>query len=573
MRLSNYLLPLTAVLTLQATAAPTSNENSTHLPVVDLGYQTKRKFFKELHRALWHNPDTDLYKFQNVRYGRSPTGDLRFRAPQSPLENRTVVQTGAGRRICPQGQPRWQAKTQMAIGKYSNPTVPFTLEGWVEAIENGMVPPGNINVNATEDCLLLDVHVPKKVLKAVGTKDEDEQIHGGGGVFGSKDGSGPTLFEPSGILAQAQSVFNQDFVFVTLNYRLGAFGWLNSAEVLADGDANAALLDQRFALRWVQDNIHLFGGSKDRVTIMGESGGGSSVLHHLIAAGAQRDRLGASCRSTNKLFQQAISQSPADVPVATGDPDELYKGFLSILEADDLDAARSMSSAAVIAANAAQVAAFPHTNYVHAPIVDFDTSFGPVIKSLHRGKFDKSVKVLAAHNIFEGGFFFDPNVKTDGDFHAWLKRSFPGLDGEQRGELADKIYPPVYDGSLGYVDLNTRQMKVWGESAIDCSFNAISQATKDKSYAYEFGVSPGFHIQDLSYTFGTPATAMRPSQKSLQLAIASFVLKGVPILEGGKDFPIFGDEGLLVNITAAGAAPSVPNNVNQTRCEWWTSVV
>ncbi|EXK79032.1 hypothetical protein FOQG_16325 [Fusarium oxysporum f. sp. raphani 54005] len=561
----NYMLLLTAVLTPQVTAAPTSNENSTYLPDVDLGY--------ELHRALWYNPDTDLYKFQNVRYGRSPTGDLRFRAPQSPLENRTVVQTGAGTRICPQGQPQWQAKTLMGIGKYSNPTVPFTLEGWVEAIENGMVPPGGINANATEDCLLLDVHVPKKVLKAAGTKNKEGVpvlvfIHGGGGVFGSKDGSGPTLFEPSGILAQAQSAFNQDFVFVTLNYRLGAFGWLNSAEVLADGDANAALLDQRFALQWVQDNIHLFGGSKDHVTIMGESGGGSSVLRHLIAAGAE-------CKSTKKLFQQAISQSPADVPLATSDPDELYDGFLSILKANNLDAARSMSSAAVIAANAAnaaQIAAFPHTNYVHAPIVDSDTSFGPVIKSLQEGKFDKSVKVMAAHNIFEGGFFFDPNVKTDGDFDEWLKRSLPGLDGEQRGELAEKVYPPVYDGSLGYVDMNTRQMRVWGESAIDCAFNAISQATKDKSYAYEFGVSPGFHIQDLSYTFGTPATAMRPSQRSLQLAIASFVLKGVPVLEGGKEFPIFGDEGLLVNITAAGAVPSVPNNLNQTRCKWWTSI-
>ncbi|KAF5618588.1 carboxylesterase family [Fusarium sp. NRRL 52700] len=560
MRVSTYLLLSTAILTLQATAAPTSHENSTYLPIVDLGYQTKTRLCKELHRALWHNPDTDLYKFQNI--------------PSSKPHCRPNWRWDAH---MPTRRPQWQAKTLMAIGKYSNPTVPFTLDGWVDAIEQGVVPPGDINSNATEDCLLLDVHVPKKVLNAVGTQNEKRVpvlvfIHGGGGVFGSKDGSGPTLFEPSGILAQARSTFNQEFVFVTINYRLGAFGWLNSAEVLADGDANAALLDQRLALQWVQDNIHLFGGSKHHVTIMGESGGGSSVLHHLIAAGASKDGLKGSCNPAKKLFQQAISQSPADVPVATGDPDELYKEFLSILEADNLDDARSMSSAAVIAANAAQVAAFPHTNYVHAPIVDHDTSFGPVIKSLREGKFDKSVKVMAAHNIFEGGFFFDPSVKTDQDFDEWLKRSFPGLDREQRGELAENIYPPVYDGSLGYVDLNTRQMSVWGESAIDCAFNAISQTTKDKSYAYEFGVSPGFHIQDLSYTFGTPAAAIRPSQKSLQLAIASFVLKGVPVLEGGKEFPIFGDEGLLVNITAAGAVTSVPSNVNQTRCEWWTSI-
>ncbi|EXM16910.1 hypothetical protein RAB80_003892 [Fusarium oxysporum f. sp. vasinfectum] len=132
------------------------------------------------------------------------------------------------------------------------------------------------------------------------------------------------------------------------------------------------------------------------------------------------------------------------------------------------------------------------------------------------------------------------------------------------------------------MDISTRQIRVWGESAIDYAFNAISQATKDKSYAYkstkrlaqdtsiaknEFGVSPGFHIQDHFYTFGTPATAMRPSQRSLQLVIASFVLKGMSVLEGRKEFPIFGDEGLLVNITAAGAMPSVPDNLNKTRCK------
>ncbi|CAG9977280.1 unnamed protein product [Clonostachys byssicola] len=562
MRVST-LLPLAAALAQRVTAVPTSKDNATCLPVVDLGY--------ELHRAIWHNTDTDLYKFQNIRYARAPTANLRFRAPQPPLKNRTAVQTGAQTAICPQGQPVWQAKTMAAIGKYSNPANNFTLEGWVEAIEGGIVPPGNINQNTTEDCLLLDVHVPRKVLKAA-RRENDEGvpvlvfIHGGGGVFGSKDGSGPTRFEPSGILAQAQSAFDQDFVFVTLNYRLGALGWLNSASVLADGDANVALLDQRFALQWVQDNIHLFGGSKDHVTIMGESGGGSSVLHHLIAAGAD-DVAGGK-----RLFQQAISQSPADVPVATGNPEELYDEFLSILKADDLDAARSMSSTAVIAANAAQVAAFPHTNYVHRPIVDSNTSFGPVIKSLGQGRFDKSVRVMAAHNIFEGGFFFDLAVKTDGDFDEWLKRSFPGLDGARREELMESVYPAVYDGSLGYVDMNTRQMSVWGESSIDCAFNAIAKATKDKGYAYEFSVSPGFHIQDLSFTFGTTATAARPSQKSLQLAIASFVLKGVPALEGGKEFPVFGDEGLLVNITAAGAVPSVPNSVNQTRCEWWTSI-
>ncbi|EXM16909.1 hypothetical protein FOTG_14876 [Fusarium oxysporum f. sp. vasinfectum 25433] len=208
----------------------------------------------------------------------------------------------------------------MAIRKYSNPKVPFTLEGWVEAIENGMVPPGNINANATEDCLLLEVHIPKKVLKAAGTKNKESVpvlvfIHGGGGVFGSKDGSGPPSSNPRA-------------------------SWPRPNLPLTRTSSSSPST----TVSWDQDNIHLFGGSKDHVTIMGESGGRSSVLRHLIAAGAK-------CKSTKKLFQQAISQSPADIPVATSDPDELYDRFLSILKADNLDAAKSISSAAIITAN------------------------------------------------------------------------------------------------------------------------------------------------------------------------------------------------------------------------------
>ncbi len=87
----------------------------------------------------------------------------------------------------------------------------------------------------------------------------------------------------------------------------------------------------------------------------------------------------------------------------------------------------------------------------------------------------------------------------------------------------------------------------------------------------QFGVSSDFHIQDLGYTFGShklPAP-IQGAQKSLQLAIASFVISGVPILEDGKPFPVFSDGGLLVNITSAGTISSIPSQLNQTRCGWW----
>ena len=67
--------------------------------------------------------------------------------------------------------------------------------------------------------------------------------------------------------------------------QLGAFGFLAGDEVHQKGVVNAGLLDQRFALQWVQDQIHLFGGDKNRVTIAGISAGGGSVMLHSMAYG------------------------------------------------------------------------------------------------------------------------------------------------------------------------------------------------------------------------------------------------------------------------------------------------
>lgn len=73
---------------------------NTNLPVIDLGY--------ELHQASSFNSVGQLYNFTNIRYAAPPTGALRFRAPQPPVQNRSVIQTGLPDRICPQATPAWQ---------------------------------------------------------------------------------------------------------------------------------------------------------------------------------------------------------------------------------------------------------------------------------------------------------------------------------------------------------------------------------------------------------------------------------------------------------------------------------
>jgi len=92
-------------------------------------------------------------------------------------------------------------------------------------------------------------------------------IYGGGLTLGS---TADQQYNLSGIV-EASTLTNNPFIAVSMNYRLGVWGFLNTPVVHAEGSSNAGLLDQRLGLRWVQENIHAFGGDSKRVTIWGES--------------------------------------------------------------------------------------------------------------------------------------------------------------------------------------------------------------------------------------------------------------------------------------------------------------
>ncbi|CAM1505200.1 Fc.00g108370.m01.CDS01 [Cosmosporella sp. VM-42] len=559
-----FLSPL-CVLPLLAATASCRPEKDTKLPTVDLGY--------ELHQAISYNDTTEVFKFSNIRYAQSPTGDLRFRAPLPPLTSRDQVRNGSEPRLCPQGVPVWQAKAFRPIGQYSNGK-PFTLESWESDIKNSSVPEGDFNGVSSEDCLFLDVHVPRKIFKRASEKSKKKcdapvlvWIHGGGYVFGSKNGVPTPGYDPVGLLKHAQQ-YDDGMIFVALNYRLGALGFLASPEVEADGALNAGLLDQRLALDWVQQNVHLFGGNPDRVTIMGESAGGGSALLQMTGSPNDTD--------IKAPFAQVIAQSPAIIPTAVA-PESAHSDFLALLNVSTLSEARQVSSEAIIQANARQIGAAPPTTYTYGPVKDNKFVQDLPLELFKKGAFDKSVKVLAAHNALEGGFFFDANVETEDEFHAWLQRSIPGLTDSEREELENNIYPANFDLGLGYVDQGSRQMALWGEAVIDCNFLAINEAFEGNSYAYEFNVAPGLHIQDLTYTFNNPTSpAFKPkAQDILQTAITSFVINGTPVSKAGscpEQFPHWGSDKTLVSINGDGIKIST-NNVNETRCAWWQNAL
>nr|WP_318276406.1 carboxylesterase family protein [Mycobacterium eburneum] len=187
----------------------------------------------------------------------------------------------------PVGPLRWQPPRPAAPWpgvRDASKTGPWCLQG-----NGGVADPGT-----SEDCLTLNVWTPP--LNTTEKRPVMVWIHGGGFVNGSGD-----IYNARWLATQG------DIVVVTINYRLGALGFLAHPALGEVG--NYGLADQQAALRWVRDNIASFGGDPTKVTIAGESAGGMSVCDHLVAPGSAG------------LFRAAIIQSgpcqaQVDVPTA-----------------------------------------------------------------------------------------------------------------------------------------------------------------------------------------------------------------------------------------------------------------
>lgn len=118
-------------------------------------------------------------------------------------------------------------------------------------------------------------------------------------------------------------------------------GWLATGSKDSGPVSNAGLLDQRFALEWIQKHIHLFGGDPKRVTVMGESAGGGSVLHQATAYGHGK-----------VPFSKAIVQSPYVQYLSPAVQKNVYRQVLETAKVNDFKALKNMSSSALQTVNA-----------------------------------------------------------------------------------------------------------------------------------------------------------------------------------------------------------------------------
>lgn len=220
-------------------------------------------------RGLLVGEAQDIESFKGIPYAKPPVGSMRWREPVAPDAWTGVRDCFEYGNACPQRAPAMMAA----------------------------MPEMAINAPLSEDCLYLNVWRPagdvKEPLPVL------FWIHGGGYVIGAAS-------QP---LYDGQDLARSGAVVVSINYRLGPFGFLAhpslSKESVQGVSGNYGILDQIEALRWVQRNVSAFGGDPKRVTIFGESAGGGSVLCLMVAPSAKG------------LFQAAIAQSAPEMSLAS----------------------------------------------------------------------------------------------------------------------------------------------------------------------------------------------------------------------------------------------------------------
>ncbi|KAG8529268.1 uncharacterized protein KY384_005903 [Bacidia gigantensis] len=450
-----------------------------------------------------------------------------------------------------------------------SPVLPSLVSYISKASRRGgkTVPPGLSGQQQNEDCLFLDVISPSKVF-AKGRRENHGSlapvlfnIHGGGYFSGDKT----AIYNPRGLLERGKD----DFVYVSINYRLGAFGFLAAVEPSSANytSPNAGFLDQRYALKWVQKYIHLFGGDPQQVTITGESSGGTSVLRHLVAYGGSKPE-------ESGLFIRGVVQSPSLTPI---DPQYLKLGanlFLQSAGVSTVDEARNLSTEVLQKAQKQAQVSGPFNVQFFTPVVDDDVLLDYPTRLLKEGKYFKNVTMIAAHNFNEGRHFANQSVSTDADFDNWAYQLFLSTPNVAE-KVIKEVYPPLYDGSLPYKNPLERLELCTMELSVACSTNAIGVVPELQSRNYLFSIDPGTHAQDLAYTYyPTGATpGFYPAiAEGLQEYLTHYILTGD--LSHKMDlpaWPLYSTHAHVLNITEAGFSQAKDPAANN-RCQYWNSV-
>jgi carboxylesterase type B len=380
-----------------------------------------------------------------------------------------------------------------------------------------------------------------------------------------------TMFgSPSDLMAATHANGSDGAIWVAMNYRLGAFGFLSGPTLQQNGTSNAGLLDQRLALEWVQENIHLFGGDPDNVTVMGVSAGGGSIMHHITAYGGQKPA----------LFRRAIPQSAGLVPMPGNRAQEqAFHDFLTLLNVTTLNEARDLPSSALQAVNMKQIGNAPYSTFIFGPAVDGSFVPGMPTKLFLQGAFVKGIEILSSFNLNEGMTFTDPSAfDNEPLFRKQIETVFTLLSSEDVDFIFETLYPQTYDGTQPYTDSLERAQLLIGEAALICNQNAMVKAAaqqKVAAFGFEYSVWPAVHGSDQVPLFSNgPTPGVDPQVSSiLKNVVAGFVNNGSPNKSPiGITTPPYGLDSSILNILV-NASSVIHDPTANKRCNWWQNAL
>ena len=453
--------------------------------------------------------DGKVRAFMGLPYAGAPVGEFRWKEPQPA--------------------PKW--KGQRDATKYGA----HCAQG---RVFDDMI---FQDAGPSEDCLFLNVYTPADAKKK-SKLPVMFWIHGGGYSGG----------------ASSEPRHNGDFlplkgvVLVTINYRLGVFGFLVTDELAKEGNGaagNYGLMDMVAALQWVRGNIAAFGGDPGNVTIFGESAGSFAVSTLMASPMAQG------------LFHKAIGESGAAFPSA------LTLGGETVKERAVVDGkwvekigVKSLAELRAMPTDKMLEAAKSKGQTGFSPVIDGRFLTEPVPDTYAAGK-QAHIPLLAGWNADEGSFFAMRGMTAQ----QW-KGMATGLFKERSDEFL-KLYPGDTDaqalrsaidyGSDAFIGFGTwkwleAQRKTGNAPVYRYHFELA--ATPSKFHPGTFA----FHSDDIEYVFGTldtrPGFNVRPEDRQLSDAMmtywTNFAKTGDPNGQGAAAWPKYGADDALIHLNS-----------------------
>ncbi|KAL2072020.1 hypothetical protein VTL71DRAFT_11363 [Oculimacula yallundae] len=510
---------------------------------VDLGY--------EIHEA---ENDDHFLAFRNIPYAEPPVEENRFQPPIPPQTVRENVNNGSVDHKCPQAQVGWfpiEQEFLQGFGKLLDPK-------WRKKIDPkdyGAMPAPVEGVH--EDCLTLDVIVPKRVWENRGNDDSEPAavivgIYGGGFIFGWKD----QYANPAGLLKRAGADQWGDVIYVAMNYRLGAFGWLGGDQLIEDGGTpNLGLRDQRFAIEWARNYISRFGGDPERMTVIGQSAGASSILHHITAGGGQ---------GFKPRFQKAIIQSAGFFPQP--DPahnDRIYQQYLNLTGATNFDELVKLDSDVLQDANAKMTFNSPYGIFNFGPTIDGDYVPDLPGKLLAEHKNHEGISLMVGHMANDGLLFTPPWIRTNVQLREHAAKMYPGIAESVKRKITE-LYKINW-----WIELAQQKIAIVSDFlddiAIQCNSYYLTEAaltanTPAPVFRYSFNALPAIHGYDTGYTYYPSPSPFGKVNETLaeyfQQSIVDFARAGFPGLddeEGKQVWDIYsGDDRKVMNLGKPG---------------------